>query len=475
MHGKLQQHLHFNNRITKQNRSKRLITLFIFCLIFNACAFKQYTASPIDLTSSAKTFNSRTIDDPAFHSYLAQQTNQTLATPIKQWRLQTLIYTAHYFHPDLNVARAELTAAALSETNAQRRPFPTINAGISRSDQANGDINPFAYNFSIDLPINTANKQAIRISHFKHLSNIAKLNIAQTAWQIRQQVANAFILLHEHTLKANLLSDELTEQQKIVNLIEKRVQYGEASNIELSNAKRQLASCKTAWHIHKQQLLPLKAQLAQALGLPLKTVERMTFDFSELTTPFVETSTSPTLDKATAQEKALLNRIDIRLSLENYAIAENQLKLEIAKQYPDMVISPGYSYEFGDKVWSLGFSSLMTLIEKNKANIALAEQLRTVEKAKFEQLQANTIAEVNTKTMQYQSALASLEDQYRLYQSHTAHLQQLKRQFDGGMIDRLTLTLANLALLDVKRNVISATHTLNMAKNQLENTLQQPL
>lgn len=470
-----QQHLQFNLRVTKQNRCYRFISFLILSLIFNACAFQQYTANPVDPTTSANAFNSRTIDDPAFYEFLAQQTNQTIPNPIKKWRLDTLIYTAHFFHPDLTVARAELNAATLTESNAQRRPLPTINAGISRSDQANGDINPFAYNFSIDLPINTANKQAIRINHFTHLSNIAKLNIAQAAWQIRQNVANAFILLHEHALTAELLNDELNAHQKVVKLIEKRMAYGEASNIELSNAKHQLANSKTALITHQQQLLPLKAQLAKALGLPLKSVYTMKFDFNGLATPFDKTSSLKAPDIVTAQEKALLNRIDIRLALEAYAIAENALKLEIAKQYPDIILSPGYSYEFGDKVWSLGFSSLMALIEKNKANIALAEQLRTVEKAKFDQLQANIMAEVNARSIEFESARISLEAQHHLYEQQIAHLKQRQRQFDAGMIDRLTLTLANLALIDAKRTVISATHSLNMAKNQLENTLQQPL
>ena len=55
---------------------------------------------------------------------------------------------------------------------------------------------------------------------------------------------------------------------------------------------------------------------------------------------------------AALQTTALLNRLDIRIALEKYAAAESKLKLELAKQYPDLVISPGYAFEFGDNIWS---------------------------------------------------------------------------------------------------------------------------
>ena len=39
------------------------------------------------------------------------------------------------------------------------------------------------------------------------------------------------------------------------------------------------------------------------------------------------------------QEKALLNRLDIRRSLAKYAAAESKIKLEVAKQTPDISLS----------------------------------------------------------------------------------------------------------------------------------------
>ena len=111
------------------------------------------------------------------------------------------------------------------------------------------------------------------------------------------------------------------------------------------------------------------------------------------------------------QTQALLNRLDIRIALERYAAAEARVKLEIAKQYPDIILTPNYTYEFGNKIWSLGLSGLMTFITKNKMPIAEAKQLREVEATQFEALQNTVIAEVSTAKAKLEQSRQMLQNQ----------------------------------------------------------------
>lgn len=458
--------------LTKRNLQLHFLTL-LCCGFLTSCGFQTYSAKPIQVETITKVFEEKSISDPSFVQFLATQ-EAPRNIPMKSWDLQSLIYCAHYFHPDLNLAREQSELAQTEALLAKQKPIPTISGNFARSDRGNNDINPFAYLFSIDIPINTHQKQNIKIEEFGHLSAIAKLNIAKTAWQLRHQVTLSFIELHNHALQLAALNKEVTLNKKIVDLLKKRVEYGEASNLELSTATRDYRTSQAALNNATKNNSYLLASLAQQLGLPIHEIAHLQFNFDSLISPMT-LSSAPDLNDETIRRTALLNRLDLRIALEQYAIAENKLKLEIAKQYPDIVISPGYGYEFGDNIWSLGFSGLMTLIEKNKSGITFAKQFREVEVAKFERLQTNLIAEASQASLRYLNAFEQLSSLKALLNDEEQRFGRIARQFDAGQIDRLTLTLANVAMLAVEKQLIVATNEANIAKLNLENSLQKPL
>ncbi len=206
-----------------------------------------------------------------------------------------------------------------------------------------------------------------------------------------------------------MLAKEQALRQEIVSIYQKRIDVGESSSIELSKAKLQLQTLSTALQARERNQLVLLSRLANQLGLPLNQVEQMQIADRQHT----DASSSISADLQTA---ALLNRLDLRIALERYAVAEAKLKLEIARQYPDIKISPGYAYEFGDKIWSLGLSGLMTILTKNKLAIAEATQLREVEATQFEALQASVISEVNIANAKLAQASQQRENQTKLHE-----------------------------------------------------------
>ena len=334
---------------------------------------------------------------------------------------------------------------------------------------ANEEISPHAYSLSIDLPVETANKRNIRIESAQHLAEAAKLRIAQAAWQLRSEVTKTFYDYQFNQQLIKLLTKEQAQKQDIVSIYQKRISLGESSNVELSKAKLQLQAVTTELESARRNHLTLLSRLANNLGLPLAQVEQM---------QFAEPGKAETLIidvPADMQSIALLNRLDIRLALERYAVAEAKLKLEIARQYPDLTINPGYTYEFGNKIWSLGLSSLMTILTKNKLAIAEATQLREVEAAQFESLQANVISEVNVVSAKLAQARQLLENQRSLLQQQQASTQRMDRRLRSGEIDRLEFTYAKLEELVTEKSFTLASFQLASSFNELENVIQAPL
>lgn len=439
-----------------------------------ACGFQEYIAKPIDHNALAQKINNKRPNDIQFHQFLINNGYSTEQLPIQQWSLNELIYCALFFHPSLDVARAQWRAAEAGKHTAAGKPKPAINANIAKSNNANDDISPYALGLSIDIPIETASKRDIRIENAEHLSQAAKLKIAQTAWQLRNQVTQS---LQEYQLNQQLiklLTKEQAQRQDIAAIYQKRISLGESSNVEMSTAKLQLQTVTTELNSKQRNQLVLLSKLASSLGLPLAQLEQMSLadslDTDRLTTSLINNQALSDI-----QSHALLNRLDIRIALERYAAAEAKLKLEIAKQYPDIILSPGYAYEFGDKIWSLGISSLLTLINKNKLAIAEAIQLREVEAAQFEALQASVIAEVNVANAKLAQAVQMIENQKNQYRQQQFNTQRMQNRLLAGEIDRLELTYAKLEEVIAEKNVAMGNYQLESSINELENALQLPL
>lgn len=436
-----------------------------------ACSFQQYNPKAIDTVSIIKKFEQKSLSSESFHQYLLNNGYVTNHFPLQQFGLEELTYGALFFHPDLNVARKQWRRAELAETIAAEKAIPTINGHTAHSNSANGDISPFALGLSIDIPLETGNKRDFRIESARHLSQAAKLEVGQIAWGLRNQVAQSLneYQFNKHQIK--LLSNEQKTRQDIADLYQKRVSLGAASNVELSTAKLQLQTTTAELNRRQRDQLTALSKLASNLGLPITQVESLNL---------VEDALEPLLQRTETklsdlQTTALLNRLDIRIALERYAVTEAKLKLEIAKQYPNIVISPGYAYEFGDRIWSLGLSGLLTLLNKNKVAIAEAKQLREVEAAQFEALQTKVISEANIANATVLQSKQSLTNQQALLQQQQHNTERMQRKFASGEIDRLELAFSELENNVAEKSVALATFQLRTAINQLENALQQPL
>ncbi len=449
--------------------SPKVALLSLLCLGVTACGFQEYIAKPIDTAALTQKIASRRADSDQFHQYLLNNGYASEQLPIQQWKLDDLIYCALFFNPSLDIARAQWRSAEAAKLTAAEMRLPTIGGQYSKSNNASEEISPHAYGLSIEIPIETANKRNIRIESAQHLAEAAKLRIAQAAWQLRNEVTKTFTEYQANRQQIKLMSKEQAYRQDIVAIYQKRIDLGESSNIELSRAKLQLQTLNTELESLQRNHLVLLARLANNLGLSLSQVEQMQLADTANTKALVSSSA------ADLQTRALLNRLDIRIALERYAVAEAKLKLEIAKQYPDIVISPGYAYEFGDKIWSLGLSSLMTILTKNKLAIAEATQLREVEAKQFEALQANVISEVNIANAKLIQSAQLLDNKKNLYQQQQANTRRMDNRLRAGESDRLELTYAKLEEVIAEQQIALTNFQLAASANDLENAIQAPL
>ena len=464
------------NPTTAMLTLKKALTPTLLCLATLGCSTAQPT-KPLDSNVTTNKILSKDPTSTAFKGYLISQGYAKERLPFQFWDLNNLTLAALFFHTKLDVAKKQLALADLRVTSAGVRHNPSINANIANSNRKNGDIKPWSYGLSVDIPIETTDKRAFKIEKAHQNAEAARMDVAETAWQLRHQIATDLITYHQNEAETKLLEEELTSQTHITEMLAKRLEAGIVSKTEFSNAD--LLALKTNHALSKKRanLHLIKTRLAADVGLtseklalikikPLALDETLAQQTAVLDEP---------LAAKTLQTNALLNRIDIRRRIANYAAAEAEIRLEVARQTPDITLSPGILFDFGDSIWSLGFSSLLNIINKNTTLIDEAKQLREIQGAQFENLQAEIIDQLNQAYVQYQTAKQTVQLAEKRHSEQLTQLKNMEKQFDVGLISKVDLQKLTLNSIVAKQHVLTSKFELLHIANQIENVMQKPL
>ncbi len=459
----------------------KTISLSLACLLILGCATDQYEAKPLDTGKTTANIIAKSPYSNEFNQYLIKQGYQKETFPLQSWDLDALTLCALFHHTKLDVAKAQLALAITSINTAGAKQRPVLNASIERSDRANGDIRPWAYGLNVEIPVETNHKRAIKVEAAQRFANVARMDVADIAWQLRSQIAKDLMSYYQNASNISLLKKRLTTQKNIAKMLQKRVDNGIAPKTILNIIQFKILKTASLLSNTQSNVIKIKAALAADVGLTVDKFALISIKPLDVEITLAQQATllDLPLQSKTLQEKALLNRIDIRRSMQQYLAAEAGIKLEIAKQTPDITINPGFIFDFGDKIWTLGISSLLNLLNNNQtlsqALVTEATQLRAVEGAKFEHLQAQVIAELAQQYASYHAAKQVTTDAQTRYLAQVKLSLNLQKQFDAGILSRLDLNQAALASIEAQDQVNQAKFALLKAMYQIENVLQAPL
>lgn len=450
--------------------------LLLCAALAAGCSFQSYSAKPLDAAATADALRARDPLGSGFQAYLAQQGYAPL--PPAAWGLRELTYSALYFHPDLDVARATWRAAQAAEIRAGERRNPGIATTTEHhSERLNGD-SPWTFGLEIELPIETGGKRAARIDQAERLTEASRIEIAAAAWKVRSRLQASWIEYQASSAAIGLLEEELALRDEMVAMLEARLHAGMISSVELTSARLLQQQAKQALERERTRQAVLKVDLAHDAGLTADKLDQLPLARPQADERLSAESARRAFMQDTARqvrESALLNRLDIRAALVRYDAAEAGLRLEIARQYPDITLSPGYSYDQGDRIWSIGFSTLLALLNRNEAGIAAAEAQRELEASRFRALQAEILKELESRAAAYRRAILDLAQAEQLQRAQAERVRQSRRQFEQGQIDRLEYAGVRLESLTARQNAIRAEFDTRRAARALEASMQVPL
>lgn len=439
-------------------------------LLLAGCA--RFQPQPLSPTDTAVGLESRTLDNPALKAFLEKNLHREVnAWPAPKWDFEMLTLAAFYYQPSLDVARAVWAEAQAGIVTAGARPNPSV--GFTPQYVFNPDgLPPLVATLNLDWPIETGGKRSARVAQARHLSESARLDIIATAWQVRGQLRVSVIDLTSATRRESLLRRQLAVQEQVVASLEQRRQAGAVASAEITPARLLLQKARLDLSDAQRQQVEARARVAEAIGIPVSALKDVEIAYDLTSFP----ADPERLTSIEVRRQALQRRPDLLAALSDYAASESALKIEIAKQYPDLHLNTGYEYDQGLQKWGLlGFGVELPLLNRNEGPIAQAEARRKHAAASFEALQAHVIAEIHRAVAVYQAAERSREGFEALLATQRKQEELAGQQVKAGAADRLDLLTAQVEVATSELALADGQTKLHQALGALEDALQRPL
>lgn len=434
-----------------------------------ACA--HYDPKPLSAPASIAGFDSRSLQAPGLRGFL---TANHVAPPARgePWDLKALTLAAFYYQPSLAEARATLLAAQAAQTTAGERPNPSISVTPGYDAGVPGAVHPWIVPLSLDWPIETAGKRTYRLAGARHLAAASRWDLVATVWQLRSRLRAALLDLYAARSAESLLARAQSTQRRVFDLLEGQFRAGNVSSYEVTEARIALDQATLARQAAAGQLRQSRITLAGALGVPLRALDGAAFSFADFQS-FPETLTQPQV-----RQQALLDRADVRGALERYAASQSALELQIANQWPDIHLGPGYTWNAqleGDSQWELGLSLPLPILNHNQGAIAEARAQRALAAAQFVTVQTTAVTQIDSALAAYDSARKQLATADSLLDNLERQAGSVNAQVSVGELQPLDLANARLAYEAGAQSRLDALVRAQQALGQLEDAMQSPL
>jgi len=319
------------------------------------------------------------------------------------------------------------------------------------------------------FPIETAGKRGIRVAQASAEAEAARLTIATQAWQVRSRLRETLLAVYATSEQGVLLSRQLEIQTQMLALLQRQFDAGAISSLELSRGRVAVDNARLLMRDIERLRAEARVRLVTALGVTQEALAPVTFSFDQF-------QHAPLLvAEGAVRQQALVSRPDVLRALASYEAAQRGLQLEIAKQYPDLRLGPGYELDQGDHKWRLISSGILPVWNRNRGAIAEAEARRATAAAAFTAVQAAALDQLDTALASLRGALEKLATAEDLLQQQRAVEQTATTRFDGGAISRLDLAAVQSETLALERAVVDARVAAHAAAGGVEEAIQSPL
>jgi cobalt-zinc-cadmium efflux system outer membrane protein len=442
----------------------------------------HYTPRPLPPEQVAATFSDRRLDDPRLRAVLdAKLPARAGEWPRPSWDRADLLVAMLYYNDAISEGRANFAVVAAGRRTARERPNPTIallteyaNEGDQLTQYASqhGGAPLWLWGLTPDLPLDVGTRRAARIAEADASAQQARYEFMETVWRERVALRRALLDVLMTEREVTLLETVRTDRQSQLEMARNRLEAGAASRGDLDRLVADAVADEQRLHDARRRHSAAQSALAATIGVPVAALDSIPLVWDRLLEPH-DVGQDPV---ARWRDEALLERADVHGAVLGYSVAEEALRLEVAKQYPQVHIGPAYTWDHGVHRLQFNLSMELPVLNQNRGPIGEAEARREQAGAHLEGTIATAYQEIDAAIREWHLALERLADARGPVYDAAQHIyDETARGFEAGGNDRTELVAARVARSLVELQILDAVRTAQEALATLEDAMRRPL
>jgi CRISPR system Cascade subunit CasA len=377
------------------------------------------------------------------------------------------LLAALVLNPRVAEADARIRAALAGRITAAQTPDPDLTL---ESEYAPHDPHPWLYGFGVNWLLRSSERRRLDLEVARLEISGARLQMLEQIWSVRSALVAA-LSDWERARRAQTLLDQLTvAQDRVIEIETQRVQGGEDSPSELLFSQSQRIELEQQQVAQRANVADAQASAARALGVPPQALDGLAYAWPDWGAP-------PPVDAGRLEEMremALLSRSDLAAAIGDYALAETKLQQAVARQYPQLVLEPGYYWDHGIAKWPFDVGFTLPF-NRNKGEIAEARAARDLVGQRMLALQADIFAEITAALRAEQIDRDGAAAARRRVAGAQRQLRDAELGLRLGAVDRHALVDAQIAAMRAELEWLDMCGRLQASRNLLENALHAPL
>jgi outer membrane protein TolC len=349
-------------------------------LLLGACA--TYVPRPLDPPSPAA-WNERRLDDPRLAAAL-----DSLGRPgaPQTWDDWQLAQAAWIMRPERTRAASEVAAADAARLAAGARVAPGVNTETEYSFSGAGGESRWGIALAGIFTMEFGGNRAARLARANALKLVVVARGEEEGWELRWRVRGAAWRRNAARKVLDFAESERDILDSLLVYSRQRYADGTLGRLEIARVEAERQQLESDIATRRWELDEAESALAAAVGVSVAELRRAE-------PPAGSSARCPPQEgRPSLQRMALERRWSLRQVLAAYQVAEAELRVQVARSWPNLEIGPGLFFDHGTDKWTILLG--LPALNRNRGGIAVAEAGRRVAAGRVVEVQERVLGEV---------------------------------------------------------------------------------
>jgi cobalt-zinc-cadmium efflux system outer membrane protein len=440
-------------------RLAQAVSALVAAVVATGCV--RYQAEPLDPTRHPAELRARRLDDPGLLAWLRPYAG---APERARWSDRQLAIASIAWRAELARARAEWRAALAAVPTAAQRPRPGVQASLEHQVAGPQQPSPWVVSLGALATVELGGRRGARLLAARARATVAESRLVGLAAELAVQARAAALSLAAARADVENRAAAVADLERISTLEERRYAEAALAASDLARTRNDIQDARTELARAQEELGAAQADLAAAVAVPTAALEGL----EAVPTPTSGCARVDSVGVDSLVVRALGRRAEVVTALAGYAVSEADVRLEVARLYPDLEIGPGFIWDQGVHRWTLALALPALLGLGQRGALHVAEASRSVAAARVAEAQDSIVMQVEAAAASCRGAGLGVIAADSQVVAARALAERDRARYERGETARLDPARSELLLARAERGHRAAQRRLTFAGIALE-------